>query len=72
MPTINLGTALQAKNQLDEAIAEYRKAIELDPKYAPAHYNLGNALRAKNQLDEAIAEYKKAIDLQADLCRGEL
>ena len=55
--------ALNAKNQLDEAIAEFRKAIELDPKLANAHTNLGTTLHAKNQLDEAIAEYKKAIEL---------
>ena len=48
---------------MDEAIACYRKAIELDPKYAEAHYNLGNALKHKGQLDEAIACYKKAIEL---------
>ena len=60
---INLGLALMAKNQLDEAIAEFKKAIELDPKDAIAHYNLGIALQAKNHLDEAIAEYRKAIEL---------
>jgi tetratricopeptide (TPR) repeat protein len=48
---------------VDEAIAEYKKAIELDPKNAPAHNNLGNALRQKGRLDEAIAEYHKAIRL---------
>ncbi len=60
---INLGAALQAKNEWDEAIAEYQKAIELDPNVAIAHNNLGLALKAKNQWDEAIAEYKKAIEL---------
>jgi eukaryotic-like serine/threonine-protein kinase len=48
---------------VDDAIAEYHKAIDLDPKHAPAHINLGIALVAKNRLDEGIAEYKKAIDL---------
>ena len=31
----NLGNALHDKGDLDEAIAEYRKAIELDPKTTP-------------------------------------
>ena len=53
----------RAKGQLDEAIACYKKAIELDPKDARAHYNLGIALAAKGQVDEAIAYYKKAIEL---------
>ena len=40
---------------MDEAIACYRKAIELDPKYANAHNDLGIALRTREKLDEAIA-----------------
>src|SRR3954449_8997127 len=34
-------------------IARFRRVIELDPKYAGAHYNLGIALGHKGQLDEA-------------------
>ena len=41
----------------------YRKAIELDPKYAEAHNNLGIALTSQRKLDEAIACYRKAIEL---------
>ena len=48
---------------MDEAIACFRKAIELDPKLAAAHNNLGDALADKGQLDEAIACCKKAIEL---------
>ena len=51
------------KGQLDEAIACFRKAIELDPKNAAAHIALGNCLHAKGQSDEAIACYQKAIEL---------
>ena len=57
------GYALNAKGDLDGAIASYKKAIELDPKNAPAHSNLGVALRAKGDLAGAIASYKKAIEL---------
>ena len=49
-----------------KAIECFRKAIELDPKFASTHFNLGNALRGQNKLDEAIAEYKEAIRLKAD------
>ncbi len=38
-------------------------AIELDPKYASAHYNLGHALHDKGQLEPAIACYRMAIEL---------
>jgi tetratricopeptide (TPR) repeat protein len=44
-------------------LQEYRAALDIDPKFAHAHYNLGTALSAKGQLDEAIAEYRTAFDL---------
>ncbi len=52
---------------MDEAIACYEKAIELDPKLAAAHCNQGRALHFKGQFDEAIACYKKAIELDPEL-----
>ena len=39
----NLGIALQGKGQVDEAIACYKKGIELDPKLAVARTLLANA-----------------------------
>ena len=59
----NLGVALKAKGQQDEAIAEYRKAIQIDPKHVSAQYNLGVALANKGRVDQAIAAYDKAIAL---------
>jgi superkiller protein 3 len=59
----NLGVVFAGKEQWDDAIAEYKRAIELDPKFAKAYMNLGIALAAKNRLDDAIAEYKKAIEI---------
>ena len=43
----NLGNALQDQGKLDEAIACYRRALELKPDYAEAHTNLGIALQAR-------------------------
>src|SRR5262249_31391649 len=59
----NIGWALYDKGKLDEAIASYRKAIALDPNYAPAHYHLANALRDKGKVDEAVSEYQNTIAL---------
>jgi tetratricopeptide (TPR) repeat protein len=60
----SLGSGLcDGTGDYDAAIACFRKAIELDPTYAQAHYNLGNALRGQGKVDEAIASYRKAIEL---------
>jgi tetratricopeptide (TPR) repeat protein len=40
----NLGAAFKDQGKLDEAIACYRRALELKPDFAEAHNNLGNAL----------------------------
>jgi tetratricopeptide (TPR) repeat protein len=54
---------LIAQHKTEEAIAEYRKAIELDPRDAAPHSNLGIALGDQGKTEEAIAEYRKAIEL---------
>jgi eukaryotic-like serine/threonine-protein kinase len=63
----NLGNALAAKKQWDDAFDEYRQAIEDDPKIAPAHSGLADAWAAKKQWEKAIDEYRKAIELDPDL-----
>ena len=63
----NLDRALwRLRGQLEEAIASFRKAIELRPDFAHAHVLLGSALREKGELDDAIAVYRRAIELQPD------
>jgi tetratricopeptide (TPR) repeat protein len=59
----SLGVALFEKGQLDDAVAQYEKALEINPNYVAAHYNLGNALFRKGQLDEAIAQFQKALEI---------
>jgi tetratricopeptide (TPR) repeat protein len=54
------------KASYEEAIAAYRKAIELKPDLPKAHYNLGNALRKQGKLEGAIPAYRKAIELKSD------
>jgi len=51
---------------LDEAIACYKKGIELDPKKATVHNTLGALLcDMKRDYDGAIACFRKAIELDA-------
>ncbi|NQS89044.1 tetratricopeptide repeat protein, partial [Patescibacteria group bacterium] len=54
----------------DEEIAEYKKAIEINPEYSKAHNNLGLAYYYKKMLDEAIAEYKKAIEIDPEYSKA--
>ena len=62
----NRGVDLQEQGKLEEAVAEYRTAIRLNPGYAEAHVNLGHALFNQWKLEEAVAELRTAIRLQPD------
>ncbi len=63
IPYYNKGVALSNKGKVDEAIAQYDKAIEIDQNYTKAYNNRGNAYLDKKQYDMAIADYNKAIAL---------
>ena len=54
---------LEAKGDLDGAIAEWREAARLDPKYPPPHANLGEALESKGDVQGAIAAYEHFLEL---------
>jgi tetratricopeptide (TPR) repeat protein len=45
---------------LDRAIADYSKAAETNPQFAPAYNNRGNAYSAKGNLDLVFADYNKS------------
>ncbi len=62
----SLGLVLVGRGQLDEAIAHYRKALEIKPDDVGAHNNLGLVLADRGQLDEAIAHYRKVLDIEPD------
>ena len=50
----------------DEAIVQYKMALEIQPNCVEAHNNLGLALGKRGQLDEAIAQFQRALALQPD------
>jgi len=59
----NLGTLFANKGRFDEAIENYRQAIQINPNYAEALDNLGHALTAQGRFDEAIENYRQAIQI---------
>jgi tetratricopeptide (TPR) repeat protein len=52
------------------AAEDFRRAIELNPKLADAHFNLGNALADLNRHDEAAASFRAAVALKADFAQA--
>ena len=45
------------------AIADYSKAIEIDPRYVKAYYNRGLSKERLEDYEAAIADYSKAIEI---------
>src|SRR5512137_2513038 len=60
------GIELADRGWLDEAIREFKKAIELDPDSAHAHDNLATVYSEKKLYREALAEYLTALRLEPD------
>ena len=52
------------KGQLDLAIADFSKALSLDPQLAGAYADRGRAYELKGQRDKAIADYRKSLTLK--------
>ena len=47
--------------RFDKALANYRKALEINPRYVNALINVGNVLASRGQLEEALAQYQKVL-----------
>ena len=60
------GSARQKKKDLDGALADYNKTIELDPKHALAYANRG-VVKALQQKPGAVADFDKAFSLDPSL-----
>jgi len=67
LPTlIHLGDALLALDRVDEAEDAYRRALELDPESAAAHYGLGRAAASADRPAEAVERFERVLALQPD------
>ena len=57
-------------DRLDEAVALYRRAIEVDPELAIAWNGLAMALAQQEDLDGAIEAGKRLVELEPDEALG--
>jgi tetratricopeptide (TPR) repeat protein len=61
----NLANALKAQGKIDEALLEYKKVLEENPRDAIANYNLANLFRDyRGDMPAAIRHYQKALEIQ--------
>ena len=51
----------------DQALAAYRRTLEIDPYLVPALINLANIHYARNEMAEAQALYERAIAIEPDI-----
>jgi protein O-mannosyl-transferase len=59
----NLGVLLGGEGKIDEAMQQFRQAIQVRNDYVDAYNNLGNDLVIKGKIDEAMADYQHALQL---------
>ena len=58
--------ALNAKGDLRGAMAQYARALEIDPKHGDANNNFANGLAQQQRWDEAIQHYRIAAESLPD------
>ena len=67
---IALGGVYYQAGEYDEAIAEFKKAISINPNNESAYNGLGGVYHQAGEYDEAIAEFKKAISVNPNSLRA--
>jgi tetratricopeptide (TPR) repeat protein len=64
------GEIFEVENRYSDAVAEYRKAIELNPAAPELHYRLGRAIllqsHSKESLEQAAAEFRAELKLSPE------
>jgi tetratricopeptide (TPR) repeat protein len=62
----NLGGVLLLKGELNEAMTDCRRALEIEPDYPVANNNLGCIFLRQDRVEDAIASFRKALEVQPD------
>jgi len=62
----DMAVAYNYLSELDDAIKECKKALEIKPNFAEGFNNLGSIYLRKNLIDDAIWSFEKAIQCEPD------
>ena len=63
---IRRGNRNYKSGDYEQAITNYRKALEIRPNNAKAQFNLGDAYYAKQSYDTAFIEFQKVLEMSPD------
>jgi tetratricopeptide (TPR) repeat protein len=58
------------KGDTDGAMADFNKAIKIDPMCDSAYFYRADALKVKGDWDGAVADYTKAIEIDSDYAKA--
>ena len=64
------GAALEAKGRPDEALVQYRRALEQRPDWIVPLRNIGQTLMQQGKCDEAVGIYRRALEVDASFAIG--
>ena len=65
-PYYNRGLIHGDRDELEQALADFSRAIELDPDYADAYFERGRVYGRMDKDDAAISDYGQTIKLDPD------
>lgn len=58
--------------KLDEALAEFKKAVELNPKFDPAYIGIAIVLSKQDKIEEALESYDQAIAIAQEAGKSQV
>ncbi len=61
------GISYDKLGRYGEAVADFARAVELDPTNANALFNRGSALDSLGEFDRAVADYTRALQLDMSI-----
>lgn len=69
---VESGMKYMEQKKYDSAVIQFKKALQVDPKYAEAHYQLGTAQLDLQHYPEAYKELSQAVELDPNHVKARL